>query len=211
MTEEHPPEHYSIHRQMCCSKHGCHYNDPVCPVVIGKLTQEHPCGRYSVCKRSTEERSTFWDNVHRVHCCTEHGCIYEEANCPVVTGKVKRYGEKCPRCEEEDAARELLHPGYQAERPEPPPLPPPGQYSNPDVPLSGECSYRELHLAELEARIKRREPPPTQQIGLKCGGPRPGLFGDRLDRIFTAIACTFVCLGLAFGFIAGLIYGVLTS
>ena len=122
---------------------------------------------------SADARDVFWDSVHKVNCCPEHGCIWGHDDCPVVTGIVKRYGEKCPRCE--DSARELI-------------------------------------LADLEARIERREPPPpTQQIGLKCGGPRPGLFGDRLDRIFTAIACTFVCLGLAFGFIAGLIYGVLTS
>ena len=136
----------------------------------------------------TTARDVFWDNVHKVNCCPEHGCIWGHDDCPVVTGIVKRYGEKCPRCE--DSARELLHPGYEAERPEPPPLPAPGQYSTPAVPLSGECSYREL--------------PPIEPIG------------DRIDRVMRGVACSSGGAGLAIGFALGLLYaaynsGVLTS
>lgn len=32
-----------VHITHCCIKHGCKYNDPGCPIVLGLVKQEYQC------------------------------------------------------------------------------------------------------------------------------------------------------------------------
>jgi hypothetical protein len=32
-----------VHTRHCCARHGCKYDNPKCPVVLGTRKAEHPC------------------------------------------------------------------------------------------------------------------------------------------------------------------------
>lgn len=31
------------HEKFCCEEHGCKFNDKLCPILLGKINQLHPC------------------------------------------------------------------------------------------------------------------------------------------------------------------------
>lgn len=150
---------------------------------------------------SPDARDTFWDNAHKVHCCPTHGCRWDDPGCPVVTGIIEQYGGRCPQCVEDAAPAAVpgyVHVmGYQYNRPEPPPLPPPTQRIGlksggpPSTPLPS------LGTALFKLAINRQAGPVPPQEPL----------GDRLDRIFRSTACAAGGAGLAIGFMLGLWYG----
>lgn len=43
-----PTTFAGVHAQHCCTRHGCKYGNPECPVVRGRVAQEVPC---SECER----------------------------------------------------------------------------------------------------------------------------------------------------------------
>lgn len=45
--------------------------------------------------------------VHRTHCCKEHGCKYNDAECPVVLGNIKQ-DRLCEICEDERLNGKIL-------------------------------------------------------------------------------------------------------
>lgn len=47
---------WGVHSSHCCFHHGCKYGAPDCPVVLGEVTQEHPC---ETCAEDEDERIEF--------------------------------------------------------------------------------------------------------------------------------------------------------
>jgi hypothetical protein len=94
---------YGVHKQHCCVVHGCKYGDEFCPVVEGKIKQNHPCmdceedGMTTMeILKKLEENPDQWQTIMGIEvidCCStcEHGNgAYDEyEDCKFITAAKK--------------------------------------------------------------------------------------------------------------------------